>query len=287
MANLARFATCLPIALIVAPLSCWAQIAPAPPSAVPEIGGFKLDRAPRQGGLSLGRAPRGTKRLAVDGQDIAFAPDGRFLVGFGRDYGATTLMVAYLADGKTITERLPVAKRVWKIEYLPTVRRHPQPEPEFQARRPGELVQINAARHVEIASDGWRQTFVWPAKGRISGWFGSQRIYAGEPDAPHSGVDIAGPTGAKVVAPADGVVTLAADAPFTLEGNLLIINHGMGLDSAFLHLSKIYVKKGEVIRQGQLIGAIGMTGRATGPHLHWGMKWKDERIDPEPLAGKQ
>ena len=249
-------------------------------------GVFKLDRRPQQGGLSLGWAPAGAKRLVVDGHDVAVAPDGRFLVGFGRDYDATTVMVAYLADGQTVAERLPVIKRAWKIEYLPTVQRHPQPEPEFQARRPAELIQINAARHVEIAAEGWRHTFVWPANGRISGWFGSQRVYAGEPDAPHSGVDIAGPPGAKVVAPADGVVTLAADAPFTLEGNLLIINHGMGLDSAFLHLSKIYVKKGDIVRQGQLIGAIGMTGRATGPHLHWGMKWKEERIDPEPLAAK-
>ena len=274
------------VALLLSPPPGRAENAVAgPPAAVTAIGAFKLDRSPQQGGLARGWAPAGAMRMTIDGHDVAIAPDGRFLVGFGRDYDATTVMVAYLADGKAVTDRLPVAKRTWEIEYLPTVRRHPQPEPEFEARRPGELAQIAAARHVEVASEGWRQAFVWPVKGRISGGFGSQRVYAGEPDAPHSGVDIAGPAGARVVAPADGVVTLAADAPFTLEGNLLIINHGMGLDSAFLHLSKIFVKKGDAIRQGQLIGAIGMTGRATGPHLHWGMKWKDERIDPQPLAG--
>jgi murein DD-endopeptidase MepM/ murein hydrolase activator NlpD len=257
----------------------------ARPMLPPAIGAFKLNRAPAQGSISLGQVPNGTKRLVVNGQDVAVAPDGRFVIGFGRDYDATAIIVAYLADGRSISERVPVAKRAWKIENLATVRRYSQPDVEFQARRPGELEQINAARRMAIKSEGWRQKFIWPAYGRISGLFGSQRIYAGELGSPHSGVDVAGGAGAPVVAPADGVVTLAAAAPFTLEGNLLIIDHGMGLDSAFLHLSRIVVKKGDVLRQGQVVGAIGATGRASGPHLHWGMKWKQERIDPQPLAG--
>jgi murein DD-endopeptidase MepM/ murein hydrolase activator NlpD len=178
-----------------------------------------------------------------------------------------------------------VAPRQWIVENLPTLPRFAQPDAEFQARRPAELAQINAARRVNAKSDGWRQAFIWPARGRISGVFGSQRIYRGEPGAPHSGVDVAGATGTPVVAPADGVVVLAAASPFTLEGNLLMIDHGMGLNSAFLHLSRIDVKAGDVVRQGQPVGAIGMTGRATGPHLHWGMKWNDERIDAATLAG--
>ena len=271
-------------ALVIAAFGCGAETAAGPPGKPAVIGIFRLNRAPEQGGLSLGWAP-GATRVVVNGQDVAIASDGRFLVGFGRDYGLTTEIVASLADGRTVSERLPVARRDWEIEYLPTVPRFPRPDAEFQARRPAELAQINTARQMTITSEGWRQLFIWPAKGRISGHFGSQRVYAGEAGAPHSGVDVAGLVGAPVIAPADGVVTLAAAAPFTLEGNLLIVNHGMGLDSAFLHLSKIYVKKGDLIRQGQLIGAIGMTGRASGPHLHWGMKWKDERIDPQPLAG--
>ena len=257
---------------------------PVPPPVV-AIGAFKLNRAPQQGSLSLGSVPPGTRRLVVNGQDVPFAPDGRFVVGFGREYDATAVMVAFLDGGRTVSERQPVLKRAWKIENLATVRRFSEPDAVFQARRPGELAQINAARRMGVSSEGWRQRFIWPAKGRISGFFGSQRIYAGEPGAPHSGVDVAGPTGAPVIAPADGVVTLAAASPFSLEGNLLIIDHGMGLDSAFLHLSKIHVKKGDIIRQGQLVGAIGATGRASGPHLHWGMKWNQERIDPQPLAG--
>jgi murein DD-endopeptidase MepM/ murein hydrolase activator NlpD len=98
-------------------------------------------------------------------------------------------------------------------------------------------------------------------------------------------VDVARPTGAVVIAPADGVVILAAATPFTLEGRLLMIDHGMGLNSAFLHLSRIDVREGERVTRGQPIGAVGMTGRATGPHLHWGMKWREARIDPLLLAG--
>jgi murein DD-endopeptidase MepM/ murein hydrolase activator NlpD len=139
---------------------------------------------------------------------------------------------------------------------------------------------------MNAASEGWRQRFVWPAQGRISGVFGSQRIYRGEPGAYHSGVDVAGGAGAPVVAPADGVVVLAAaDKPFTLEGHLLIIDHGMGLNSAFLHLSRIDVREGDRVRQGQRIGAIGASGRTTGPHLHWAVKWRSARVDPVSLTG--
>lgn len=249
------------------------------------IGLFRLDRPAQQGGYALGWVPKGTVRLVIEGADVRFASDGRFGIGFGRDHQATATITAFLADGRTVTDKINVAPRQWRIENLKTLPRYAQPSAEFQARRPGELAQINAARRMVVISDGWRQKFIWPAIGRISGVFGSQRIYAGEPGAPHNGVDVAGGAGAPVYAPANGVVTLAAAGPFTLEGNLLMIDHGGGLNSAFLHLSRIDVKPGDIVRQGQPIGAIGMTGRATGPHLHWGMKWNDERIDPATLAG--
>jgi murein DD-endopeptidase MepM/ murein hydrolase activator NlpD len=269
----------------VAPVVKTAPVSVAARTAPLSLGAFKLDRRPRQGGLALGFVPPGTKRLVVDGADIGFGPDGRFIVGFGRDYKASASFAAFLDSGQTVTEKLPVSPHPWKIENLAQLPHHSQPDAEFQARRPAELAQINAARRMTVSSEGWRQAFRWPAKGRISGLFGSQRIYAGEPGAPHSGVDVAGGIGEPVTAPADGVVILAAASSFTLEGNLLMIDHGMGLNSAFLHLSKINVRKGDVVRQGQLVGAIGKTGRATGPHLHWGMKWQNERIDPQQLAG--
>jgi murein DD-endopeptidase MepM/ murein hydrolase activator NlpD len=244
-----------------------------------------LKQPAQQGSYALGWVPKGTVRLVIEGADVRFATDGRFGIGFGRDHQPTAAITAFLADGRAVTDKINVAPRQWRIENLKTLRRFSQPSAEFQARRPGELAQINAARRMVVDADGWRQRFIWPAKGRISGVFGSQRIYAGEPGAPHNGVDVAGGTGAPVYAPANGVVTLAAASPFTLEGNLLMIDHGGGLNSAFLHLSRIDVKKGDVVRQGQLLGAIGATGRATGPHLHWGMKWNEERIDPQTLAG--
>ena len=188
-------------------------------------------------------------------------------------------------DGRSVRRELTIAPRAWDIQSLPTLPRGTAPTADFLRRRPIELARIGAARRVHVDSDGWRQRFAWPVIGRISGLFGSQRIYAGEPGAPHSGVDVARPAGTPVAAPADGVVVLAAEAPFTLEGNLLMIDHGMGLNSAFLHLSRIDVKEGQRVTRGQIVGAIGATGRATGPHLHWGMKWQEERIDPQLLAG--
>ncbi len=263
------------------------QSAIAQPVAAPAIaiGDFRLDRWPQQGGVASGTVPPATVRLDKDGVEVAVASDGRFLIGFGRDNAPVAVLTAYRNDGSAIAERVAVAPRQWRIENLPTLPRFAQPDAEIQARRPGELAQIDAARRVNSASEGWRQAFLWPVQGRISGVFGSQRVYRGEPGTPHNGVDIAGPTGTPVVAPADGVVVLAAEVPFTLEGNLLMIDHGMALNSAFLHLSRIDVRVGDTVKQGQLIGAIGMTGRATGPHLHWGMRWQDQRVDPAMLAG--
>jgi murein DD-endopeptidase MepM/ murein hydrolase activator NlpD len=261
------------------------QPRPVEPRIPVTVGKFALDRTPEQGSLSRGQTPPGTIRLVVNGEDVAIAPDGRFVIGFGRDYANTVLITAFQDGGKSVSERVTVAKRQWKIENLKTLPHHSQPDAEYQARRPGEIAQINASRRIPVTSDGWRQQFRWPVKGRISGFFGSQRIYAGEPGSPHSGVDVAVPTGTPLAAPADGVVVLAASAPFTLEGNLLIVNHGLGLSSVFLHLSRIDVKVGDTVKQGQQIGAVGMTGRATGPHMHWSLRWHDERMDPQPLAG--
>ena len=243
-----------------------------------------------QGGLIRGIAPAGTVTLTLDGVPVAVddcAVDRcRFVVGFDRDTAPSAILVATLADGRRVTERLSIAPRAWDISRLATLPKYPVPAPEFEQRRPGELAQIAAARAVVTDAAGWRQDFMWPVTGRISTRFGSQRIYAnGEAGAYHSGVDIARPAGTIVVAPADGVVVLAAARPFTLEGNLLMLDHGMGLNSAFLHLWRIDVRPGDHVRQGQPIGAVGMTGRATGPHLHWSLQWRGAKLDPMLAAG--
>ncbi|WP_390901777.1 M23 family metallopeptidase [Sphingomonas alpina] len=238
-----------------------------------------------QGAAVIGIAPAGTSLLTFNGAQVPVTADGRFLIAFDRDAGPSATLVATLEDGRQVGDTLAVAPRAWLIERLNTLPRFPKPEPEMARLRPAELAQIAAARRIRSDSSGWRQTFLWPTTGRITGMFGSQRVYRGEPGAYHSGTDVAKPTGTPVLAPADGVVILAADHPFTLEGNLLMIDHGMELNSAFLHLSRIDVRVGERVRRGQVVGAVGMSGRATGPHLHWGLKWRDARIDPLLLAG--
>jgi len=239
-----------------------------------------------QGGWIRGSAPAGTASLKLNGMAIALAEDGSFFAAFDRDAGRSAELVARLEDGDTLTRELEIAPRDWQIERVNVARRSGGPTEAFMRVRRPELAQINAARAKETGAQGWRQDFIWPVRGRISGRFGSQRIYRGEPGSYHSGVDIStGTSGTPFVAPADGVVILAADHPFTLEGNLMMIDHGMGLNSAFLHCSELLVKEGDAVKQGQVIGRIGSTGRATGPHLHWGLKWSSARLDPLLFAG--
>lgn len=252
-----------------------------PPAASP----FALQGSPGQGALLRGKAPAGTVALKLDGQDVAFDAERRFIIAFDRDAPPSARLEARLADGRIVAQPMTVAPRAWRIERINAPMRPTKNTEAFMAIRLPELEQIAAARAVTTGAQGWRQPFRWPQTGRISGLFGAQRIYQGTPGAFHGGVDIAGATGTPMMAPADGVVVLATEKPFTLEGNLLIIDHGMGLNSAFLHLSRIDVRVGDRVAQGQRVGAIGATGRATGPHLHWAVKWNAARIDPMLLAG--
>lgn len=230
--------------------------------------------------------PGGTVRLTLDGDPVGFDNDGAFFAAFDRDQKSSAVLRAQLGDGRVVDRVLAISPRAWNIEHVNVARSPGGPTAAFMRIREPELARIAAARDVQAKSEGWSQTFVWPARGRISGRFGSQRIYRGEPGSYHSGLDIStGTSGTPFVAPADGVVVLAADHPFTLEGNLLMIDHGMGLNSAFLHCSQILVKEGERVKQGQVIGRIGATGRATGPHLHWSLKWHDARLDPLLFLG--
>ncbi|MCK9540767.1 MAG: M23 family metallopeptidase [Novosphingobium sp.] len=261
-----------------------AKPAPARPVMPAEL---TLSGERTQGGWMKGKAPAETRQLLFNGRAVPVAADGAFLIAFDRDAGTQARLVATLADGNTLTRDIEVSPREWKIEHVAVgPRPGAMPSEEFKRRRAAELARINAARAKVTGAEGWRQSFIWPAKGRLSGLFGSQRIYRGTPGSYHSGMDIAtGTSGTVFVAPADGVVILAAETPFTLEGNLLMMDHGMGLNSAFLHCSELLVKEGDHVRQGQPIGRIGATGRATGPHLHWSIKWRDARLDPLLFTG--
>ncbi len=248
---------------------------------------FALQGQLTQGGWARGKAPAGTRSLAFNRRTVLLAPDRSFFIAFDRDAGPRAELAAALSDGTTSQGSFAISPRAWQIEQIPLGPRPGGPaNPVYARLREGELAQINAARSVDHAVSGWQQNFVWPVFGRISGRFGAQRIYNGTPGSYHSGLDIAtGESGTPFVAPADGVVTLAAQNPFSLEGRLLMIDHGAGLNSAFLHCSSHSVAVGDVVRQGQFIARIGKTGRATGPHLHWSLKWRDSRLDPLLFVG--
>ena len=258
-----------------------AAIAPRPPE-----GAFIYSGEPTQGGWIRGEAPAGTTSARLDEEPLALDAAGRFFAAFDRDAGPSATLVARLADGRVVETAVTIAPRAWDIERVDVARTQGKTDEEFLAIRKPELARIAAARAVRSPSDGWRQAFIWPARGRISGRFGSQRIYmGGEAGGYHSGIDIAPGAGTPIVAPAHGVVVLAAEQPFSLEGHLLIVDHGAGLNSAFLHCDTLAVKVGDKVHQGQKIATVGMTGRATGPHLHWSLMWRGARLDPLLLAG--
>jgi Peptidase family M23 len=294
---------------IAAAVSCTANPAPsAPPKRVTPLiavaaaepvaaaprTAFWLSRPASQGALLIGQVPDGTASLRFDGQVVRVESDGFFVIGFDRDAGPSSKLVATLRDGRMIEQLVPVAAFQWPLSYVNTpATGGAKNEAELAARRPGELKQIGAARAMVTDAKGWRQDMIWPVQywklpgGRVSGLFGRQRFYQGKPGSPHGGLDIAAAGGTPFVAPADGVVVLAAkDAPFTLEGHLLLIDHGNGLNSAFLHCSQLFVEAGQIVKQGQVIGKVGATGRAEGAHLHWGLRWKDARVDPLQLVPK-
>ena len=277
-----------PMQPVAAPTPAPAPAPPPPLPPPPEPSGpatFLFSGELTQGGWVRGQTPGGTVSASLDSRPLALDEGGRFFAAFDRDAGPVATLSATLESGDTVERLLTVAPREWNIERVNVARRAGGPSEAFMRIRRPELARIVAAREIESETEGWQQDFIWPATGRVSGRFGSQRIYRGEPGSYHSGIDITGATGTPFVAPADGVVVLATEEPFSLEGNLLIVDHGMGLNSAFLHLSEIAVSEGQRVQQGQLLGRVGATGRATGPHLHWGITWRGSRLDPLLFTG--
>jgi hypothetical protein len=237
---------------------------------------------PAQGALLLGRAAPGT-RLALDGRAVRVGADGVFALGFGRDAGpGATLSVTAPGGGRTEARTLAVARREWqvqRIEGLPGAMVTPPPETMERITR--EREHLAALRRVDSAEAHFAAGLAWPALGRISGVYGSQRILNGQPRAPHLGLDVAAPTGTPVWAMAAGRVLLAADLYFT--GLTVILDHGHGVQSLYAHLSRMEVAEGAPVARRQAIGAIGATGRVTGPHLHLGLHWFATAVDPQPL----
>ena len=256
------------------------------PPAEPAIGGgaiparaTRLPASASQGAMVIGNThPAAVVEYA--GRTLRVTPYGSFVFGIGRDAtGEAVLRIKQPATG-WIEHRIAITPRDWPVERINGVPPATVDPPRAIAERiEREQARVAAARERDDPRTGFAQAFAWPLQGRISGRFGNQRVYNGTPKSPHSGMDIAAPTGTPVKAPADGVVSFA-DAGLYLTGGTLVLDHGHGVSSNFLHLSRIDVRPGDVVRQGDVIGAVGATGRATGPHLHWGMNWFDVRIDP-------
>ena len=238
-----------------------------------------------QGGLLWGQTTENSN-VTFDGRAVPLLPDGRFLLGIGRDMPSTAQLL--IQTDVLCQQEIVIAQREYLVQNITGV---PQqtvtPSETHLARIRRERELVRAAKNRRIASDDGlvavREGFSWPVTGRISGVYGSQRIYNGTPGTPHYGVDVARPTGTPVMAPAPGVVTLAEPDLF-YSGGTVILDHGHGLSSSFLHLSKLTVKVGDRLRTGDMLGEIGATGRATGPHLDWRMSWLNQRIDPQLLV---
>ena len=255
-----------------AALALWMTAAAA--AAVPD-----LPSTVSQGGLVIGHAPRGS-HVTVAGKPVHVGDDGIFVFGAGRDEKGP--IVVTVGTEKRVVEVTP---RDWPIERVEGVPpKTVNPPPDIAARIEREQAGVVAARNRDDTRKDFAHGFIWPVTGRISGRFGNQRIYNSDPKAPHSGMDIAVPEGTPVKAPADGIITFASPDLY-LTGGTVLLDHGFGLSSNFLHLSRIDVRVGERVRQGQIIGAAGKTGRATGPHVHWGFNWFGTRLDPLLLPG--
>ncbi|MGD9982461.1 MAG: M23 family metallopeptidase [Hyphomonadaceae bacterium] len=235
-----------------------------------------------QGGIALCRTVPGAA-IVVDGVERGAADGaGWAVIGFGRDHDASAQVQAR-AGGETAMQRYDIAPRQFDIQRVDGL-----PPQTVTPTEPAVLERIR--REAEVKQQGWNSFadiegfldgFVRPVEGGVvTGTWGNQRILNGEPRDPHFGYDIASPVGTPIRAPAAGIVTLA-EPDMHFEGGLVFIDHGQGLITMYLHMSRLDVRAGDTVEQGQLIGAVGSSGRATGPHLCWRMKWRNAvQLDP-------
>lgn len=257
------------------------------------LGGFAGARRARgaldlQGRLIQGGLVRGLtaadSRVTLDGAQVRIAGDGRFLLGFGRDAPARMSLVDRDARGNRGVRELKIDQRTYDIQRIDGLPQEKvEPNADDLKRIKAEQERINAARARYTEQPHAFGDFAWPAIGPISGVYGSQRILNGQPRRPHFGVDVAAPAGTPLKAPVGGIVSLAeSDLFFT--GGTLMIDHGHGLSSIFAHMQKVTVKEGDRLDQGDVVGELGGTGRATGPHLHWGIYLLATPLDPQLLV---
>ena len=234
-----------------------------------------------QGALLRGQAPAGAK-VTLNGETVQTNKDGKFVVGFEREAPLHQTLVVKLDNGQKWQRDITLEKREYNIQRIDGLeQKMVSPPAEVTARIKQDNINVANARSGNTDLDALFTRFEWPAKGVISGVYGSQRILNGVPKWPHYGLDIANETGTPVYAPVDGVVTMANDLYYS--GNTLILDHGMRVFSTFLHMDTITVEVGETVKQGEQIGTIGSTGRSTGPHLDWRINLGNTRLDPQTI----
>ena len=277
-------ATCLcfyriwPVAVLVL------LIALAAPAKAQDIDGAEiLSGNAVEGGLIIART-NPANQIMLDDDAIEIGENGVFVIGFHRDSDAPVKIRIIAPDGSVKTSLWSPRQRdynIQRIDGLKSTMVTPPATVLARIKSDGDVVRTARQRKAPLG-DFWRG-FDWPALGRISGIYGSQRILNGQPRQPHYGIDIAAPTGTPVYAPASGLVTLVKDLYFS--GWTVVIAHGLGVNSSFLHFDQVDVKTGMKVERGRLIGKIGATGRATGPHLDWRIDWQGRRIDPGLLVG--
>jgi murein DD-endopeptidase MepM/ murein hydrolase activator NlpD len=239
-----------------------------------------------QGGLLQGKLLKGYA-LKFNSKNIHIDAQRRFLIGLDRDQDELVTLGVFDHNKPIANYELKIEQRDYPRQHINGVeQKYVEPDPEQVARSKRDSKAVMTARQIQQPEATIWQGFIWPAKGPITGVFGSQRVYNGQPRRPHYGVDVARPAGTPVVAPAAGLITLADDLYFS--GHTLIIDHGHGLSSSFLHLSRLHVGVNSRVNQGQVIGEIGATGRVTGAHLDWRMNWTgaggNAHIDPQLLV---
>jgi murein DD-endopeptidase MepM/ murein hydrolase activator NlpD len=236
-----------------------------------------------QGALIRAQVEPGTEAF-LNGDVLKVSPQGEFAFGFAREAQLTQELKLVYSDGLTQLMPLNITAKEYKIDRVNGIsKKIMKPNPKSVERSRKDSQQVKAARAQFSEQTAFSQDFIWPLTGRISGVYGSQRVYNGKPGNPHYGVDVAAKTGTVVVAPADGVISLSVPDMF-YSGGTIVLDHGYGVSSSFLHLSKLYVKEGETIKQGQPIAEVGATGRVTGPHLDWRVNWYQMRLDPVTIV---
>ncbi len=266
------------IGLVLVLPGLWASVGAA------ALGELVISGEPTQGGLVHGHVSPGAQ-VWYEGRKLRVAKRGEFVIGFGRNEPSTTKLTIRYPDGQREQRQLNVAQReynIQRIDGLPPRKVEPTAKDLVRIRQ--ETALIKAARRQDSGQTDFLRGFTWPVVGKISGVYGSQRVLNGKPRRPHYGVDVAARAGTLVQAPAAGVVSLVhRDMYFT--GGTIIIDHGHGLSSVFSHLSEVHVLERQRVARGETIAKVGATGRATGPHLHWGINWFERRLDPQLIAG--